>query len=183
MPRKYNYIYKQLVEDRGDIIGHIAYALYKEDKIEYINKFKEEHNNNEPTEDDLKPFNDISCTPGSVDKYKFVASTILQSFLENSLEETKRDIEDNINRNHIELIRKAIEPIKPISLGRSYLHGITQSVIGAVLFMILMCALVFLLNFSKQQYTFTIGGSGSATIEKSKNTPVQVDSIKSNNKK
>ena len=54
MPRKYNYIYKQLVEDRGDIIGHIAYALYKEDKIEYINKFKEEHNNNEPTEDDLK---------------------------------------------------------------------------------------------------------------------------------
>lgn len=32
MPRKYNYIYKQLVEDRGDIIGHIAYALYKEDK-------------------------------------------------------------------------------------------------------------------------------------------------------
>ena len=29
MPRKYNYIYKQLVEDRGDIIGHIAYALYK----------------------------------------------------------------------------------------------------------------------------------------------------------
>ena len=59
MPRKYNYIYKLLVEDRGDIIGHIAYALYKEDKIEYINKFKEEHNNNEPTEDDLKPFNDI----------------------------------------------------------------------------------------------------------------------------
>ena len=53
MPRKYNYIYKLLVEDRGDIIGHIAYALYKEDKIEYINKFKEEHNNNEPTEDDF----------------------------------------------------------------------------------------------------------------------------------
>lgn len=28
MPRKYNYIYNQLVEGRGDIIGHIAYALY-----------------------------------------------------------------------------------------------------------------------------------------------------------
>ena len=75
------------------------------------------------------------------------------------------------------MIRKAIEPIKPISLGKSYLHGIAQSVIGAVVFMILMCALVFLLNFSKQQYTFTIGGSGNASIEKSNTPPVQVDSI------
>lgn len=165
MPRKYNYIYKQLVENRGDIIGHIAYALYKEDKIEYIAKFKEEHNGNDPTEDDLKPFNDMSCTTGSIDKYKFVASDILQSFLENTLEETKRDIEDSINRNHIEQIRKAIEPIKPNSLGKSYLHGILQSVIGAIIFMILMCAIVFFLNLSKQQYTFTIGGSGNATVE------------------
>lgn len=169
MHRQYNYIYKQLVEDRGDIIGHIAYALYKEDKIEYINQFRKEHDNNEPTEDDLKPFNDVSCTSGSVDKYKFVASNILQSFLENSLEETKRDIEDSINKNHIELIRKAIEPIKPTSLGKSYLHGILQSVIGAIIFMILMCAIVFFLNLSKQQYTFTIGGSGNASIEQSNN--------------
>lgn len=182
MPRKYNYIYKQLVEDRGDIIGHIAYALYKEDKIEYINKFKKEHNNNEPTEDDLKPFNDMSCTSGSIDKYKFVASSILQSFLENSLEETKRDIEDSINRNHIELIRKAIEPIRPASLGKSYLHGIAQSVIGAALFMIFMCALVFLLNFSKQQYTFTIGGSGNASFEKSNAIPTKVDSTRNKEK-
>ncbi len=167
MPRKYNYIYKQLVENRGDIIGHIAYALYKKDKIEYIEKFKEEHNGNDPTEDDLKPFNDMSCTSGSIDKYKFVAGDILHTFLENTLEETKRGIEDSINKNHIDLIRKAIEPIKPSPLWKLYLHGVGQSVLGAIIFMILMCAIVFFLNLSKQQYTFTIGGSGNATVEQS----------------
>lgn len=168
MSRKYNYIYKKLVEDRGDIIGHIAYALYKEEKIEYITKFRKEHNDAEPTEDDLKPFNDISSTSGSIDKYKFVAANILQVFLENTLEETKHDIEENINRNHIELIQKAIEPIKPSSIGKSYLHGIIQSVIGAFLFMLLLCALIFALNFSKSQYTFTFGGTGNATLEQVK---------------
>lgn len=173
MSRKYNYIYKKLVEDRGDIIGHIAYALYKEDKIEYITKFRKEHNETEPTEDDLKPFNDISCASGSIDKYKFIAANILQAFLENTLEETKHDIEENINKNHIELIQKAIEPIKPSSLGKSYLHGIAQSIIGAVFFMILMCAFVFLLNFSEQQYTFTIGGNGNASINKTDTTTIK----------
>ena len=62
MSRKYNHIYSRLVESKGDIIGHIAYALYKDDKIVYISHFKEEHNGKEPDEDDLKPFNDISST-------------------------------------------------------------------------------------------------------------------------
>lgn len=178
MSRKYNYIYKQLVEGRGDIIGHIAYALYKEDKIEYISKFKKEHNDDEPTEEDLKPFNDISCTKGSLDKYKFVASSILQSFLENTLEETKKDIEDSINKNHIELISKAIEPIKPSSIAKSYLHGILQSIIGAFVFMIIMCALVFIVNLSTHKFTITVGGEGSARIQQSDSTKVDTIAIR-----
>ena len=38
MPRKYNFIYSRIVEGKGDIIGYIAYALYKDAKIEYINR-------------------------------------------------------------------------------------------------------------------------------------------------
>lgn len=177
MPRKYNHIYSQLVEGKGDIIGHIAYALYKDAKIEYIERFKKEHGGKEPDEDDLKPFNDISSTQGSIDNYKYIASCILQSFLDNTLEETKRDIEESINRNHIEVLRKAIEPLKPCSTAKAYLHGIAQSVLGALAFMIIMCAVVFLFNLSNQQYTFTIGGGGSAKIEKTE-PPLKVDSIK-----
>ena len=36
---KYNFIYKTLVKDEGDIIGIIAYAFYKRQKIEFIEYF------------------------------------------------------------------------------------------------------------------------------------------------
>lgn len=165
MSRNYNNIYSQLIEDRADIIGHIAYALYKEDKIEYITKFKQENGGVEPTEEDLKPFNTISCTQSSLDKYKFIASCILQTFLDNSLDESKKDVEENMNRNHLEQIKRAIEPIKPASIGKSYIHGILQSIIGAFAFMILLCGLLFILKFSDTQYTFTFGGNRNAKIE------------------
>lgn len=101
MARKYNYIYSLLVEGRADIIGHIAYALYKEDKISFIEKFKEEHEDMEPTEADLEQFNNFSSTQSQLDKYKLVSTAILQTFLDNSLDETKRDLEETICRNHI----------------------------------------------------------------------------------
>lgn len=176
MPRNYNYIYSQLVEDKADIIGHIAYALYKEDKIEFITRYKKEHNNEEPTEEDLMPFNIISSSQSSIDKYKFIASCILQSFLDNSLEELKKDVEDSMSKNHLELIRKVIEPIKPCSVFKSYVHGTIQSVIGAFAFMLLLCGLLFILKFSDTQYTFTFGGNGNAKIEKV-DTKVDSDTI------
>ena len=165
MPRNYNYIYSQLVEDRADIIGHIAYALYKEDKIEYITKFKQENGNIELTEEDLKPFNTISSTQSSLDKYRFVAACIMQTFLSNTLDESKKDVEDYMNQNHLALMEDIIKPIKPIPIWKSYMHGIIQSVIGAFVFMLLLCSLIFLLNFSDNQYTFTFGGKGDAKIE------------------
>lgn len=165
VPRSYNHIYNLLVEGKGDLIGYIAYALYKDEKIEYIARFKEEHGN-EPDEEDLKRFHDITSTETSVERYKYVASGILQSFLDNTLESTRTQIEDNLNRNHIELLRKAIKPIEPPTKGWSYFHGIVQSIAGAFAFMIIMCALVFLLNLSKNTYTFKFGGNGNAEIER-----------------
>ena len=177
MSRNYNYIYSKLVEDKGDIIGHIAYALYKEDKIEYITKFKNEHNGQEPTEEELKPFNSISSTESSLDKYKFIASHILQSFLINSLEETKKDIEDNINKNHLALMDEVIKPIKPLQWWRCYLRGIAQSVLGAFVFMVSVCGLIFIFELSDNKYTFTLGGRGDAKIEKIGSSYLPQDSL------
>ena len=166
MARKYNYIYSLLVEGRADIIGHIAYALYKEDKISFIEKFKEEHEDMEPTEADLEQFNNFSSTQSQLDKYKLVSTAILQTFLDNSLDETKKDLEETICRNHISLVEKAIEPIKPSSLWKSYVHGVLQSILGAFVFMMILCGIIFILNFSDNQYSFTFGGKGNAKIEK-----------------
>lgn len=180
MSRNYNYIYSQLVEDKADIIGHFAYALYKEDKIEYITKFKQENEGKEPTEEDLKPFNTISSTQNSLDKYKFIASCILQTFLTNSLEESKRDVEENMNQNHLALMDEVIKPIKPAPTWKCYVHGTIQSVLGAFVFMLLLCGLMFILNFSDNQYTFTFGGKGDAKIERIDNNNASQDTLSTN---
>ena len=53
MSRKYNYIFSKLVDDETDLIGLVAYGIYKNNKIGYIEKFKEKQGR-EPSEDELE---------------------------------------------------------------------------------------------------------------------------------
>ncbi|WP_163444538.1 hypothetical protein [Flavobacterium columnare] len=43
--RKFSFIYSEIIEDENDMIGHIAYSLYKSNKISYIEQFKADNNN------------------------------------------------------------------------------------------------------------------------------------------
>lgn len=134
MAREYNYIYKQLVEDKNDIVGHVAYSLYKNDKIQYINQFKEE-NGREPKEGELKPFHDASCLEGSIERYKESAITLIGSFLDETLADTTRQIEDNYETH----LRNIIKPLKT-----KWWEAILQSVIGAFVFSLILAAFVFI---------------------------------------
>lgn len=176
MARSYNYIYSNLVEDNNDIVGHIAYALYKADKIHFIENFKKDNSGNEPDEKDLKPFHDTTSCPGNLERYKLTAIHILQNFTNDTLHEMIQEIEqDAINRNKDELL-KIVEPLKPPGLMKSYFHGALQSLIGAFAFMIIIAGLLFFVSLSTKQYTFTIGGNGNAKIENS--TTIQSDTTK-----
>lgn len=147
MSRKYNYIYNQLVENSTDIVGHIAYALYKEDKIKYIEKFKAEHNDQEPTESDLEPFHKTSCLDGSLERYNFMAVNILQNFLTYSLEESTKEIEDKCIHSHKQMLGEVITPLKPGSKWDSFWFGVGQSIAGAFIFALILAAFGFIAFF------------------------------------
>lgn len=49
---KYNFIYSKLVDDENDILGIIAYSLYKRQKIEYIRAIAEKFGR-EPTDSEF----------------------------------------------------------------------------------------------------------------------------------
>ena len=53
MQVKYNYIYEKLVTANDDVLGLIAYGIYKQHKIEFITKIKEEQHR-DPTEEECK---------------------------------------------------------------------------------------------------------------------------------
>ena len=177
MARQYNFIYSSLVHDEDDFVGHIAYALYKTEKVAYIEKFKSEHEGKEPTEEDLKPFNDMTSAEVRLQYYLQHAERKFSDWMKDVLDEHGNVIEQDCNANHLSLISEAIKPLKAPSLKWQYFHGAMQGVLGAFIFMLLMCFLLFLLTFSSQQYTITLGGNGTANIQTGQVTVVETDTL------
>ena len=75
----YNFIYSQLVSDKDDIIGSIAYALYKKQKIEWIKDFANKKGR-EPTKRDMESFHTMTNGDESLSHYREVAGNLAQEF-------------------------------------------------------------------------------------------------------
>lgn len=148
MQRQYNYIYEKLVENENDIIGHIAYSLYKADKIKYIKSFQQTHSTAEIQEDDLRPFHEISCIDNTIDRYRLQAVQILQNFLDNALSEATVQIEKDTEKRQKEILADIIDPLKPKSKGQIFWNGVLQSILGAFIFAIIVAAFAFIASYS-----------------------------------
>lgn len=134
MAKGYNFIYDQLVDSEDDIHGIISYSVYKRQKIQFIKDFKAKNDGNDPSEGDLKPFNDLSMSDAQLEFYKSEATVLTQSFLENVLEADLKEREAYFSaRVHAELSN-----IKP----RHFLD-IFKGALGSLLFVILTGALYF----------------------------------------
>lgn len=80
----YNYIYKTLVKGPDDIVGALAYALYKEEKLQFITEF-EEKNSREPSDEELACFHQTSNLPARLISYQGRAQGLLEDFLDDVL--------------------------------------------------------------------------------------------------
>ncbi len=155
MQRQYNFIYEKLVENENDIIGHIAYALYKADKIKYIKTFESEHGSGQFSEEDLQHFHEISCIDNNVDRYRLQAVQILQNFLDNALAETTTQIEKDVESRQKEILSRIIEPLKPKSKSRIFWNGVWQSIVGAFIFALIVAAFAFIATYSGSDITIS----------------------------
>ncbi|MBQ4507479.1 MAG: hypothetical protein II970_01090 [Paludibacteraceae bacterium] len=148
--RRYNYIYSKLVSDETDIIGHIAYALYKSDKVCFMEKLRAE--GKEPTEEDLQQFHQISCLDSTLERYQMHASVIMEAFLNEVLKKHKADIEKNYFEEHDKRLREIVKPLKP-----NFWHGVWQSMVGAFFFAIILAAFAFVYTFSRNDTSIQTG--------------------------
>lgn len=144
MARKYNYLFSSLVKDKSDIHGHIAYAIYKFDKISYLDKFKKEKGR-EPTENEIEAFHSSCCTDARIEEYRQHADSILHDFTNNVLAEATSQIEEDYQNKQEDHLRKVIREMQP-SIGIQYLHGIIQSVLGAIVLALLIWLFVSIVN-------------------------------------
>lgn len=91
----YNFIYEKLVSTPTDVVGMIAYSLYKKEKVEYIRNFKQRYGK-DPEDLDLQSFHVSTNTESRLNGYGVQAKEIVREFLEISLEEKVGEIESKL---------------------------------------------------------------------------------------
>lgn len=124
MERSYNFIYEQLVKSEDDLVGLIAYAIYKKHKIEFITKIKEEEHR-EPTEEECSAFFKASTTESQLAKYRNDAESILSDVVANTVNEELKSFEGEMLADYETRIKRCLPP---------WWHNVAWSVIASFIF-------------------------------------------------
>ncbi len=88
----FNFIYEKMVDEPDNIVGLVAYGIYKRHKIEHVRKFLDEHGR-APTREDLASFHEVSC--GHINGYTLEAVDLFNDFANNLLAEKIEELEEN----------------------------------------------------------------------------------------
>lgn len=128
MEKKYNYIFSKLVENEHDLIGTIAYGIYKKHKVEFVQKIKDEEKR-EPTMEECKSFIAASTTESQLENYRNQASVIFADAAGDMIKEEVMRFERDMLRNY----KKEITACLP-SNWKSVWLGVISGVVSAFLF-------------------------------------------------
>lgn len=88
---EYNIVYEQLVEGEDDIIGQLAYCLYKQSKQQYLKAF-ESRNNRRPTDTELRNHVDCAEIP-ALGMYRDKATRMVEELLAQAAQEQQDELE------------------------------------------------------------------------------------------
>lgn len=151
-------MFARLVKSENDIVGHIAYSLYKKHKAEFISS-----SSGNPTGEELIAFKKSCQTEAAIELYRAKAVEILMEFSESMIREHAKEIEDNITQNHISVLKGVVEDLKPKETPKriTYFHAIMQSIISAIVIAIGYSILVFYFENKGKRIQLNIGTSSS----------------------
>lgn len=128
---KYNYIYNQLVVSEGDLVGLIAYGIYKKHKIEFITSIKKEQHR-DPTDEECSSFFIASTTSSQLDKYRTQAENMLLEMAGNITDKELKQYEYDMLKNYRQEISSCIP-----SNWSTLLISIGAGIISAFLFAVI----------------------------------------------
>ncbi len=131
MDIKYNFIYSKLVAAEDDIVGIIAYGIYKKHKIEFITKIKDEQGR-EPSDEECRSFFAASTTDSQLGNYRHQAEAMLTEVVGNIANEELQRAEYEMLRNYKREISACI-PSNWKSFGFSIAAGILSSFLFALI--------------------------------------------------
>ncbi|WP_295731391.1 hypothetical protein [uncultured Muribaculum sp.] len=172
MDKKYNFIYQDLVIDENDLIGLIAYGLYKKHKIEFIESFKAANAGQEPSVSDCMAFIHASCAPTQLKQYRDSAATLLQKMTMAAAREEIDRFEDAMLRDYRNDLREIVHDEQP-----KWWSSVIYSVIGAFVFSLIAALFVFLGSTSEKSISENVLEIIESLKEPSQTVVIAEDSI------
>ncbi len=150
MKRNYNHIYAKIVEDDNDLVGQIAYSLYKKSKIEYI---ENQHKGGRTlTDADLIPFNDVSSSNRSIDHYRTKAEQVFSNFIDTVLRNELSNYENQARLQQSEILKGIIRP-----LITPFWVNLATGILGSLIFAILIAIVCFIKDFGNIHFSMVVG--------------------------
>lgn len=138
-------MYSNIVKDDDDIIGLVAYALYKKHKIEFFKEIRKSNGDKEPSVDEITTFIKGASTESQINSYRDQAGRILMDVVANVTEEQIKQASDEMLQNYEAKISEAVKKETP-----SDWKTIGLNVVGTFLFSAIVTAILFLGNFSER---------------------------------
>lgn len=134
MAKKYCSIYSKLVQSEGDMVGHIAYSLYKAEKVQYIKEKKETMKVDILPEKVVQEFTAGRDNNKSLDHYRGMAETILQRFIGGSFDDMSGQVIDEVTNRLTQHMDNSVLPLLPQkeSSWKKFWNGVLQSIAGAI---------------------------------------------------
>ena len=144
--REYNQIYGKLVEGDDDLVGQVAYALYKKEKHAWVKRFCERYNS-EPTDEDLSSFHCTICSPENVFRFRLQASGIITQTINGVIKKTTDQVQDELNRDHKERLKTIVKDLVP-----RFWTSVFQSVLASFIFSMLILAIIAFVKLGNIDY-------------------------------
>lgn len=135
--RTYSYIYSKLVKNESDILGHIAYSIYKSHKIAEIERLCAEKRVDSVADEDIEPFIKIAQTERQIQFYRehadALANAFLDSILSEALELRRQELESEYKEKYEKLLKSCKSRPWYADVGIGILSSFLFLVIGYLL--------------------------------------------------
>lgn len=116
------------------MVGHIAYSLYKAEKVRYIKEQKEAMKVEVLPDEIVQEFASGRDNQTSLDHYRGMAETILQRFIGGSFDDMSGQVIDKVTDRLTQHMDHSVLPLLPKkeSGWKKFWNGVFQSVAGAI---------------------------------------------------
>lgn len=105
----YNSIYEKLTADPNDLVGALAYIIYKQQKVEFCKTTS----SGSPSREEIERFHAIASLDASIAAYRSQAEAMAQSFLNAGLDDlvqrTEAETREDVLYRHITTVNAGLQ--------------------------------------------------------------------------